>query len=96
MVRSFAVEIARQELKAAVHRLTTQNAILQIENRGFMAARSNEKKKGRRGKTVIEEIRAEGHYGGIFWSPTKIDRARIWQQQKDNEAAQHKATMATK
>ena len=46
--------------QTAVHKLATQNAILQIENRGFMAALSNEKKKRKRGKTVIAEIRAEG------------------------------------
>ena len=61
-----------------------------------MAALSNEKKKMKRGKTVIEEIRAEGQHEGIFWSPKKIERARTLQQQKDNEAAQHKATMATR
>ena len=96
MVQSFGAEIARQEPGLQFTGLQHRMPSLQIENRVFMAALSNEKKKIKRGKTVIEEIRDEGQHEGIFWSPKKIERARTLQQQKDNEAAQHKATMATR
>lgn len=57
-----------KKLDLVIHNLTAQVAILKAENEGYQRALKHEKKKRKRGKTVQEELRADGQQGGMFWA----------------------------
>jgi hypothetical protein len=77
---------AEQELLGdTLLHLTTQIELLQIENDGLRQAIINEKKKRKRGKTLMEEFRAESESQATFFSPTKIKRAQELQKYREQE-----------
>jgi hypothetical protein len=57
---------------------------------GYIETIQNQKKKRKRGRTFTEELRAEEGLGVLFFSPSKIDRAKELQAAED-EAKEHKA-----
>lgn len=72
-----------RKLSNTITAITTENAILKIENKGFREALNLEKKKRKRGKGLFEELRALDNNGATFFSPKKIDQARALQAQKE-------------
>jgi len=55
-----------------VLKLTTNIAILRLENKGLRKAFSNKKKKRAYSKPLFNGLRAETNYKAIFFSPLKI------------------------
>jgi hypothetical protein len=55
--------------------LATQLTLQTTINKGLEQALLNEKKRRKRGKNVLEEIRAEDSHAANFYSPTKIQYA---------------------
>jgi len=58
-----------------VFKLTTDIAILRLENKGLYKAFSNKKKKRARSKPLFNRLRAETNCKAMFFSPLKIKRA---------------------
>lgn len=91
------VEKARvNKLNATLLKLSTEVSILRAENTGFKIALTNEKKKRKRGRTLIEEVRAEGGQGGMWWSPKKAARAIELQEARDKAKDQDKVDKTQK
>ncbi|KAF1807823.1 hypothetical protein P152DRAFT_378669, partial [Eremomyces bilateralis CBS 781.70] len=75
-----------KKLYSAVAQLSTDMVLLRAENQGLRQAIVNEKKKRTRARPVFDDLRAEND--GIkaqFFSPSKIQRARDLQIQKEQE-----------
>ena len=69
------IEPQAKRLKNIVLKLTTDIALVCLENKGLRKAFSNEKKKRTRGKPLFNELHAETNCKAIFFSPLKIKRA---------------------
>lgn len=74
--------------------LTTQCALLKIENTGLKATVNNVKKKNKRKKGLFEELRAQDSQGGLFLSPNKVQQALQLQTQREQDKAQDEANKA--
>jgi len=68
------IEPQAKRLKNTVLKLTTNIALLCLENEGLQKAFSNKKKKRARGKPLFNKLRAETNCKAIFFSPLKIKR----------------------
>ena len=68
-----------------IDQLTVQNSILTTQNTQLRETVRLEKDKRRRGKPLFDDIEAEGDGKAMFFSPSKIQRARDRQQQKEHE-----------
>jgi len=64
-----------KRLENTVLKLTTNIALLRLENKGLQEAFSNEKKKRTHSKPIFNKLRAETDCKAIFFSPSKIKRA---------------------
>ena len=64
-----------KRLENTVLKLTTDIALLRLENEGLREAFGNEKKKRTCGKPIFDELRAETDCKAMFFSPSKIERA---------------------
>ena len=90
MLRSVAVEVDTEEqhhklqkLQRTIESITTDNALLKAENKGFREALYQEKKKRKRNKGLFEELRAEDGHGATFFSPAKIERAKALLEERE-------------
>ena len=83
--------IQQKLLEDTILHLTTQIELLQFENDGLREAIIHEKKKGKRSKTLFEELRAENGSQATFFSPMKIKRAQELQEQREQEKQRGKA-----
>ena len=61
-----------RKLKHSLINITTKNAILKAENKGFKHALINKKKRCKRSKKLFKEFRLDKGGGAIFFSPSKI------------------------
>jgi len=75
------------KLKDTLLAITTENALLKVQNQGFIQALSNEKKRRKRGRALFEELRAQDGQGATFFSPIKIQQAKDLQIKKDEAKA---------
>ena len=83
-----------QKLSNALCHITTENALLKAENKGFKTALYNEKKKRKRGKQLFEEFRQHEGQGAVFFSPQKIQAAVDLQARREEEKAAQKEAKA--
>ena len=84
-------QVQLRKLRGSLINITTENAILKAENSGFKQALFNEKKRRKRGKKVFKEFRAQENAGrAMFFSPTKIQAARQFKDNKVKEKANQK------
>ncbi|KAK4970439.1 hypothetical protein LTR28_000274 [Elasticomyces elasticus] len=60
-----------------------QLALSEHRKKGYIEALNNEKKKRKRGKPFTEELRAEEGSGAIFFSPSKVKKARDLQDAEE-------------
>lgn len=83
-----------------VDTLRAQNALLTKQVSGLIEALNDEKKRRKRGKTMLEQLRSEDSSGALFHSPNKVARARAIiaekDRQKDEAAAQKEANKVQK
>jgi len=70
------IEPQAKRLENTVLKLTTNIALLRLENKGLQKAFSNEKKKRTYSKPLFNDLRAETDYKAIFFSPLKIKRVK--------------------
>jgi len=66
------IELQAKRLENTVFKLTTDIAILRLENEGLRKAFSNKKKKRACGKPLFNKLRTETNCKAIFFSPLKI------------------------
>lgn len=71
-----------KRLENTVLKLTTDIALLRSENEGLRKAFSNKKKKRARGKPLFNNLRAETDCKAMFFSPSKIERAKELQEER--------------
>lgn len=78
------------KLQATIDHISTQNILLKTEDQGFKEALFAEKKKRKRAKKLIEEVRALDDNNAMWWSPTKIQALRELTdtREKDKEVEQ--------
>ena len=78
-------------LTKAIVKLATENTLLHQENLGLREAFLNEKKRRQRGKALLLQPPEQYAGGAVFYSPSKVQRARELQQQKElnEEQSQH-------
>ena len=79
------------KLSNTILAITTENAILKAENKGFQTALNLEKKKRKRGKGLFEELRANDNNSATFFSPKKIEQALAIQARKEQEKVDQQA-----
>jgi hypothetical protein len=72
-----------QKLNNTLMALSTENILLQLRCKGLEDALVNEKKRRKRGKPLLLEL-DDG--GGVFYSPSKVQRARELQLEKEEAA----------
>ncbi|TKA70473.1 hypothetical protein B0A55_10853 [Friedmanniomyces simplex] len=65
-----------KRLRDQILTITTENAILKAQNKGYQAALNNEKKRRKRCKNVFETIRGNDGHGATFFSPMRIQTAK--------------------
>ncbi|KAK5006208.1 hypothetical protein LTR28_006768, partial [Elasticomyces elasticus] len=75
---------------AVIGLLSARLALSELREKGYIEALNNEKKKRKRSKLFTEEFRAEEGSGAIFFSPSKVKKARDVQDAK--EAAKEQET----
>jgi hypothetical protein len=81
-----------QKLNNSIIRLSTENALLKIQNNGLKIALSHEKQKRTRGNPLPLGIRAPEDGNAVFYSPNKIQRARELLSEKEEAIQRSKAT----
>lgn len=60
-----------------------QSSYSRGSKRGFIETIDSEQKKKKRGRPFTEDLRAEEDFGALFFSPSKINRAKALQTAKD-------------
>lgn len=65
--------------------LQAENAILKAENEGLRTAVKTEKRRRKRGRPLMEEMRKDEDGGAMFFSPNKVQQARDRMAEKDKE-----------
>jgi hypothetical protein len=63
----------------------TELMLAREREQGFIEAIGSQKNKSKRGRPFTEDLRAEEDLGALFFSPSKINRAKALQAAKDEE-----------
>ena len=74
-----------RKISNTIERLTTENTILQGKIADLRETVRLEKNKRRRGKPLFDDLGVENDGGAMFFSPSKIQRARDRQKEKERE-----------
>ena len=77
--------------------LAARCKLAEDRERGYLEALNSEKKKRKRGRPLMEELRAQEGSGALFFSPSKIQKARELQDAKEaakEQEAQEKVQKA--
>jgi hypothetical protein len=77
-----------KKLSRTVHSISVKKQLLQHENEGLQVALNNEKRRRKRGKPLLDKQATEDFGGAVFWSPSRIQRARDQRRQKEAQAEQ--------
>lgn len=72
-----------RRLGGACITLSAKLKLTEDREKGYLEALNNEKKKRKRGKPFTEELRAEEGVGVLFFSPSKVQKARELQDAKE-------------
>jgi hypothetical protein len=73
------------KLSQTIHTIAAQNTLYRHENKRLQEAFMNEKKRRQRGKPLLLETLPEKTSGAMWWSPKKVQDARLKQETKDLE-----------
>jgi hypothetical protein len=79
-----------RKLNDTLMALSTENILLKLRCKGLEKAIMKKQKKGNRGKALMSELRAPENGGAIFYSPSKVQRARELQAEKEHAAELHR------
>ena len=88
LVRDVVGEVLIPEARKIINtidRLTTENIILSAKNADLRETIRLEKNKRRRGKPLFDDLGVDGETKAMFFSPSKIQRARERQAEKEQE-----------
>jgi len=69
-----------KKVEATLVRLCAQVQLLTVQNEGLTNALSNEKKRRKPRKALMQQIRADDGSAATFWSPTKVQQAMDLQE----------------
>jgi hypothetical protein len=70
--------------------LFTKNILLKLRYKGLKKAIIKKQKKGNRGKTLMSKLRAPKDDNAVFYSPSKVQRAREFQAEKEYATELHR------
>jgi hypothetical protein len=73
------------KLSQTIYTIAAQNILYRHENKRLQEAFMNEKKRRQRGKPLLLEALPEKTSGAMWWSPKKVQDARLKQETKDLE-----------
>lgn len=79
------------KLLHSIEHITADAQLHKIENRGWRQAFMSEKKKGKKGRPLFEELQAQNENKALFFSPTKIEEAKQLLQDRDQQKVNDKA-----
>jgi hypothetical protein len=71
-----------KQLSLTLHHLQVQNELLNHKDHGLREALSSKKKHSKKGKALNLQQRQEYHGGAVFWSPCKLQEARVREEIK--------------
>ncbi|RDI78219.1 hypothetical protein Vi05172_g11826 [Venturia inaequalis] len=74
-----------RKLQNSMVSLQAQLAIVKAENEGLRLAVTTEKRRRKRGKPLIEDLRDKADGRAMFFSPKKIQQAKDKMEQKERE-----------
>lgn len=77
-----------KKLSRTVHSISVQKQLLEHENQGLRQALTTKKQRQTKGKTLPLEQPEEWHGGAVFWSPSRIQKARNLLSQQEAEKQQ--------
>jgi hypothetical protein len=89
--RDTETEKVIRRLGGACLTLSAKLKLAEDREKGYLEALNSEKKKRKRGQPFTEELRAEEGVGVLFFSPSKVQKARELQDAK--EAAKEQETL---
>lgn len=72
-----------RKLSSTMHNLSTENILLKLRCQGLERALLHEKKKRQRGKPLQFQLQAPEDGNAVFYSPNKVQEARMLQIQKE-------------
>ncbi|KAK5698451.1 hypothetical protein LTR17_023655 [Elasticomyces elasticus] len=81
--RDIETEKVIRKLGGACITLSAKLKLAEDRERGYLEAQNGEKKKRKRGQPFTEELRAEEGDGVLFFSPSKVQKARELQDAKE-------------
>jgi hypothetical protein len=86
------------KLNQTIHRLSIRSVLAERENVRLKVALINERQRRKRGKALPLEAAEEYHGGAVFWSPSRVDKARdrLQQQGLEEEQRQHQKAEAAR
>lgn len=85
-----------RKLNRTIDSITTENHLLKAENRGLKNGLANEKKKRKRNKGLFEKVRQQDGHGATFFSPAKIQQAKVVLQEQEVAKAEQVKQKQTK
>ena len=74
-----------RKLENTIEKVTTELALLRAENAGLRETVRVEKGRRRRGKPLFDDLGVDSETKGVFFSPSKIKRARERQEERTEE-----------
>ena len=86
------------KLNQTIHRLSIRSVLAEHENVRLKEALINERQRRKRGKALPLEAAEEYHGGAVFWSPSRVDKARdrLQQQGLKEEQRHHQKAEAAR
>ncbi|PSN61606.1 hypothetical protein BS50DRAFT_650997 [Corynespora cassiicola Philippines] len=79
-----------RQLRQTIHSISVQKQLLHAENNGLREALANDRKRRKQGNPLPKNPLNEYHGGALFWSLSRVQRARdlIEQKERDEEQLQ--------
>lgn len=78
-------DILVRKLTGAIHRASTQNKLLQLENKGLLASLDTQNKRTKHSRRLPLRGKKKRSTDAVFYSPRKLKEAKALQAQKDRE-----------
>jgi hypothetical protein len=80
-----------RKLSHTIHSISVQKQLLEHKNQGLREALANKKRRQTKGKTLPFNQPNERRRGAVFWSPSRVQRARdaLAQQEAKKQEQQH-------
>jgi hypothetical protein len=85
-----------QKLSQTLYQLQVYNELLHHENNGLRDALTAKKQRKNAGKPLDLQRKGKYHGGAIFWSPSKFERAREREVEKQHQEEQERLAKLNK